>query len=90
MTTKRVIETLHDRVHTSAASVRGRIGIVPKVGLILGSGLGGYGDKLERAKKIPYSDIPYFPQSHVVGHKGCLAVGERNGVPCVASTPFNS
>jgi purine-nucleoside phosphorylase len=84
VTTKRVIETLHDRVHTAATSIRDRIKVAPKVGLILGSGLGAYGDKLEGTKKIPYSDIPYFPQSHVVGHKGCLAIGERNGVACVA------
>jgi len=84
VSTKRVIETLHDRVNTAATSVRGRIAIMPKVGLILGSGLGAYGDKLSSPTRIPYSDIPYFPQSHVVGHKGCLVVGERGGVPCVA------
>jgi len=84
VSTKRVIETLFDRVHTAAASVRNRIDAAPQVGLILGSGLGAYGDKLEHVKKIPYSDIPYFPQSHVVGHKGCLAIGERAGVRCVA------
>jgi purine-nucleoside phosphorylase len=78
------IETLYERVQTAAASVKSRTSIVPQVGLILGSGLGAYGDKLENAKKIPYADIPYFPQSHVVGHKGCLVVGERAGVRCVA------
>jgi purine-nucleoside phosphorylase len=84
MSTKRVIETLFDRVHTAAAAVRNRSSIVPKVGLILGSGLGAYGDKLDNKTRIPYSDIPYFPQSHVAGHKGTLVVGERAGVPCVA------
>ena len=84
MTTKRVIETLFDRVNSAAASIRERTTLVPQVGLILGSGLGGYGDKLENVKKIPYADVPYFPQSHVVGHKGCLVLGERAGVRCVA------
>jgi purine-nucleoside phosphorylase len=84
VSTKRTIETLHDRVHTAATSLQARVAFAPKVGLILGSGLGAYGDKLTNAKKIPYADIPYFPQSHVAGHKGCLVVGERNGVPCVA------
>jgi purine-nucleoside phosphorylase len=84
VTTKRVIETLHDRIQTAASSVKSRISLAPKVGLILGSGLGAYGDKLSSPTRIPYSDIPYFPQSHVVGHKGCLVVGERSGVPCVA------
>jgi purine-nucleoside phosphorylase len=84
VSTKRSIEALYDRVQTAAASVKDRVSIAPKVGLILGSGLGGYADKLQHAKRIPYADVPYFPQSHVVGHKGCLVVGERNGVPCVA------
>lgn len=84
MSTKPVVETLYDRVHAAAAAVKHRVPLAPEVGLILGSGLGGYGDKLENATSIPYSDIPYFPQSHVVGHKGCLVLGERQGVPCVA------
>ncbi len=84
MSTKPVDETLYDRVHAAAAAVKHRVPLAPEVGLILGSGLGGYGDKLENATSIPYSDIPYFPQSHVVGHKGCLVLGERQGVPCVA------
>jgi purine-nucleoside phosphorylase len=84
VTTQRVIETLFGRVNTASEAIRQRVGITPKVGLILGSGLGAYGDKLENNKRIPYSDIPYFPQSHVVGHKGCLVIGERAGVPCVA------
>ncbi|HEX5058361.1 MAG TPA: purine-nucleoside phosphorylase [Kofleriaceae bacterium] len=84
MSTKRVIETLYDRVNTAATSIKDRTGFAPQVGLILGSGLGAYGDKLANAKKIPYADIPYFPQSHVVGHKGTLALGERTGVRCVA------
>ena len=55
MSTKPVVETLYDRVHTAAAAVKHRVPIAPKVGLILGSGLGGYGDKLENATAIPYS-----------------------------------
>jgi purine-nucleoside phosphorylase len=77
-------DSLYDRVQASAAAVRARIGAAPQVGLILGSGLGAYGDKLENAKKIPYADVPHFPQSHVVGHKGCLAIGDRAGVRCIA------
>jgi len=84
MSTKRVVETLYDRVQTAAAAVRARINVAPQVGLILGSGLGAYGDKLESKTAIPYSDIPYFPQSHVVGHKGTLVAGTRAGVNCVA------
>jgi purine-nucleoside phosphorylase len=84
VSTKRVVETLYDRVQTAATAVRHRINMVPQVGLILGSGLGAYGDKLENKNAIAYSDVPYFPQSHVVGHKGTLVAGERAGVRCIA------
>ena len=84
MSTQRHIESLYDRVQGAAAAVRARTPVVPQVGLILGSGLGAYGDKLESATRIDYADIPHFPQSHVVGHKGCLVVGERAGIACVA------
>src|SRR5438105_2438737 len=56
----------------------------PQVGLILGSGLGAYGDKLANASRIDYADIPHFPRSQVAGHKGCLVVGERAGARCIA------
>jgi purine-nucleoside phosphorylase len=64
--------------------VRGKTGAAPQVAMILGSGLGAYGDKLAGATRIDYGDIPGFPRSHVVGHKGCLVAGERAGVRCIA------
>ena len=77
--------SLYDRVHGAAAAIREVIpNAAPKVGLILGSGLGGYADKLDEAKAIDYGEIPSFPRSHVVGHKGRLVFGNRAGVPCVA------
>jgi purine-nucleoside phosphorylase len=77
-------DSLYDRVQTAAAAVKSRVGAAPQVGLILGSGLGAYGDKLANPTRIPYAEIPHFPESHVVGHKGCLVLGERAGVRCVA------
>jgi purine-nucleoside phosphorylase len=77
-------ETLYDRVHAAAQAVRGRSDFMPKVGLILGSGLGGYADGFAKAITIPYGDIPHFPVSHVQGHKGRLVLGERAGACCVA------
>jgi purine-nucleoside phosphorylase len=77
-------DTLFDRVHAAAQAVRERTDIVPKIGLILGSGLGGYGDGLARATAIEYSDIPHFPRSMVHGHKGRLVIGERAGQSCIA------
>jgi purine-nucleoside phosphorylase len=77
-------DTLYDRVHAAAQAVRERSDFVPQVGLILGSGLGGFADGLENQVAIDYSDIPHFPRSHVQGHKGRLVLGSRNNVCCVA------
>lgn len=56
----------------------------PRVGLILGSGLGALADTMEDAVVIPYEDIPHFPRSTVVGHKGNLVVGRLAGTPAFA------
>jgi purine-nucleoside phosphorylase len=76
--------TLFDDVQAAVAAVRSLDPNPPQVGLILGSGLGGYADKLANAKSLPYSEIPHFPQSHVQGHAGKLVLGTRNGARCVA------
>lgn len=58
------------------------IDIKPKIGLILGSGLGALGDEVENKTIINYSDIPNFPVSTIKGHKGRLVFGnlENSGV----------
>ncbi len=84
MTTDTTTDTLHDRVHAAARAIRDRAPVAPKLGLILGSGLGGYADGLTGATVIPYAEIPGFPVSNVAGHHGRLVLGERAGVPCVA------
>jgi purine-nucleoside phosphorylase len=77
-------DDLYDRVRTATQTVRARSPAVPEVGLILGSGLGGFADGLGHPVAIDYGDIPYFPRSHVAGHKGRLVLGERAGVRCIA------
>ncbi|MCC6646552.1 MAG: purine-nucleoside phosphorylase [Polyangiaceae bacterium] len=52
----------------------------PRVGVVLGSGLGAFGDTLAGLTKISYSDIPHMPRSAVVGHAGNLCLGEIDGV----------
>ena len=56
----------------------------PVVGIVLGSGLGGLGDKIKVDKAIAYKDIPGFPISTVDGHKGQLLLGELGGKKVVA------
>ncbi|MFO7850582.1 MAG: purine-nucleoside phosphorylase [Spirochaetia bacterium] len=53
----------------------------PKIGLVLGSGLGAIGDELEKPVYLDYGDIPGFPVSTVSGHKGRLIIGLLSGRP---------
>ena len=59
-------------------------GFTPKLGIILGSGLGAFADSLERAVSIDYRELPDFPISSVHGHAGRLVLGYRGEVPVVA------
>ncbi len=56
----------------------------PKVGLILGSGLGDLADQIEDAVRIPYGEIPHFPVSTAPGHAGQLVIGTLMGQKVVA------
>jgi purine-nucleoside phosphorylase len=78
------VTQLYERVQAAARAVRTRAPEAPQVGLILGSGLGGFADALDHPTAIDYGEIPGFPRSHVVGHKGRLVLGARAGVRCVA------
>jgi purine-nucleoside phosphorylase len=65
-----------------AATLCDRIGgIVPRIAVILGSGLGGLADVVCDAIRVPYVDIPGFPGTQVVGHSGQLVAGLLEGVP---------
>ena len=65
---------------TAAAEfLRSRVSSRPAVALVLGSGLGDYADTLENAQRIPYADIPDFPQPTVAGHSGAFVFGEKQG-----------
>ncbi|MFI3302798.1 MAG: purine-nucleoside phosphorylase [Rikenellaceae bacterium] len=59
-------------------------GFTPEVGVILGSGLGNFGEAINVAYTIDYNDIPNFPQSTVAGHKGRFIFGEVGGKKIVA------
>lgn len=73
-----------ERLDTALAAVRQRTATVPRVALVLGSGLGGFADTLEGATRIPFSDIPTMPVSRVVGHAGNLVIGRAEGLDVVA------
>ncbi|MDR1194071.1 MAG: purine-nucleoside phosphorylase [Peptococcaceae bacterium] len=64
----------------SSDYIRARIGsFAPKVAMVLGSGLGFMGDKVENAVAVPYKDIPHFKTSTAPGHKGQLVLGSLAG-----------
>ena len=68
-------------MNAAASHIAGRIeGMQPKVALVLGSGLGSLVSEVEDAIRIPYGDIPDFPQSAVTGHAGELVAGRLAGV----------
>ena len=58
-------------------------GLAPRTALVLGSGLGGLEDEVEDAVRIPYADLPGFPQSGVSGHAGQLVAGRLAGAPVI-------
>src|ERR1700721_2913096 len=56
----------------------------PKIGLVLGSGLGAFADSLTEATRIPYAEIPTFPRSTAIGHAGRMVIGNAGSVPVAA------
>jgi purine-nucleoside phosphorylase len=71
------------RLDDCVFAVRKRISASPRVGLVLGSGLGDLAETLEDLVKIPYRDLPHMPLSAVAGHAGNLCFGRLSGVPVV-------
>lgn len=66
-------------VQEAADALRTRLGDVPRIAVILGSGLGAFGDSLADATVVPYEAIPHWPASRVVGHAGKLVAGSCKG-----------
>jgi purine-nucleoside phosphorylase len=56
----------------------------PKIGLVLGSGLGAFADAMSEAVRVPYSQVPSFPQSTAIGHAGQMVIGKCGDIPVAA------
>jgi purine-nucleoside phosphorylase len=69
------------RATAAVQYIRSLSTLIPKVGVILGSGLGAFAENIEQPIAIPYGDIPHFPKSTVQGHSGQLVLGTIAGVP---------
>lgn len=79
-----VTTSLYDRVQAAAGVVRGRSALVPEIGIILGTGLGGLAREIAVEAEVPYAEIPGFPLSTVETHAGQLLLGRLGGRPVVA------
>ena len=73
------MSTAFDRIVAAADAVRSRVGPVPDVAVVLGSGLGSFVESLAEAEAVPYDAIPHWPPSRVVGHAGTLVAGKARG-----------
>jgi purine-nucleoside phosphorylase len=76
--------TYYDQVAEAAEFLRGRLGsLAPRIGIVLGSGLGAVANSVAKPIFVPYGEIPHFPQSTVEGHSGRIVAGMLGGVPVV-------
>jgi purine-nucleoside phosphorylase len=74
----------YEQVETAAERIRLTSKTFPDTAVVLGSGLGAFASSLDGAASIPYSDIPNWPVSNVVGHEGRLVIGAAAGRPIAA------
>jgi purine-nucleoside phosphorylase len=69
---------------SAAAFLLSQTSLRPRIGLVLGSGLGDFADELSEATRIPYAQIPSFPRSTAVGHAGQMVIGKAEGLALAA------
>jgi len=70
---------LMEQLNETAAYIKSAYPHQPKVGIVLGSGLGNLTAEINIEKEISYNELPHFPVSTVEGHHGKLLLGELNG-----------
>ncbi len=69
------------KAEQAAQFLLSRTSLRPRIGLVLGSGLGAFADDLADAVRIPYAEIPFFPRSTAVGHAGTMVLGLAGSIP---------
>lgn len=84
--TERDPGTQLEQVTAAVSAIRSRTSLEPRIGIVLGSGLGDFAKSLSDATTIRYHDIPHFPTSTVIGHRGELAIGHADGVALAVMT----
>lgn len=73
------MEEILKEIEETAGFIADRIEEKPRVGMILGTGLGGLVEKISITRALPYAEIPHFPRSTVEGHAGRLVFGHMGG-----------
>ena len=73
-----------DKMNETVNYIKGKVSSIPKIAIILGSGLGSLSDDITEKITLPYKEIPNFPISTVTGHKGELIFGKLGDVPIIA------
>ncbi len=73
-----------DRIRDSTRAIRDQVSAEPRIGIVLGTGLGALANEIEIDTSISYEDIPHFPGPTVESHSGRLLFGRLEGVPIVA------
>lgn len=76
MTMKKILE--------ASDYIKSKIKTKPKIGIVLGSGLGIYVEQIQNKVIIPFDEIPHFKKTSVEGHSGALIYGDVHGVPVLA------
>ncbi len=74
----------YDKAQEAFNFIKEKISVKPEIGIILGTGLGGLAERIEKINIIPYEEIPHFPVSTVESHKGKLIFGKLGGKIVVA------
>jgi purine-nucleoside phosphorylase len=73
-------------IRDAAEFLERRLGSIPEIAIVLGSGLGRLTSRLEGSLAIPYAEIPGFPSTTVVGHEGRLVAGTLGGTPVLVQS----
>jgi purine-nucleoside phosphorylase len=76
-------ESIYENLHEAVAFIRSKNSLKPKVGIILGSGMGAVAETVKAELALDYSSIPFFGATSVEGHRGKLVLGHLEGVPVV-------
>ncbi|HEX8831056.1 MAG TPA: purine-nucleoside phosphorylase, partial [Longimicrobium sp.] len=84
MTDGTTLTPLRQQIGEAAAAIRAHTAAEPRIGVILGTGLGALADRISVETAIPYAEIPHFPLSTVESHSGRLLFGTLGGKQVVA------